>query len=51
MNVTKWSIASLKLTPLLKMMQIVPNAKQSTFSGCFSLFFPSFLKIIIFPGV
>ena len=34
-----------------EMMQIVPNLKQGTFSGCFGLFFSSFLKTGIFSGM
>ena len=33
------------------MMQIVPNPKQDTFSDCFELLFPSFLKTRIFPDM
>ena len=35
----------------LQVMQIVPNPKQHTFSSCFGLFFPSFLKTRIFPDI
>ena len=48
-KVARWFAASLKLTA--KMMKIVPNPKQGTFSGCFGLFFPHFLKTRIFPDI
>ena len=34
-----------------KMMQIVPNPKQGTLSGCFGLFFSNFMKTRIFPDM
>ena len=33
------------------MIQIVPNPKQDKFSGCFGLFFSSFLKTRKFPDM
>ena len=51
MKISGWSAASLKLTLLRQMMQIVLNPKQGTFSGCFGLSFSSLLKTRIFPDM
>ena len=41
----------IKTNTFPKMMQIVPNPKQGTLSGCFGLFFSNFMKTRIFPDM
>ena len=47
MKVAGWSTASVILRP--SQIQIVPNPKQGTYSGCFGFFFSSYLKARLFP--